>query len=96
MIARFPGVKRTQTVGVPDDLLGEMVVSCIVPVDGGELDDAEIAAFLKREIASFKIPRRILFFTDAEYALTGNEKIKASTVRELAIKLLDAEKPHPR
>jgi acyl-CoA synthetase (AMP-forming)/AMP-acid ligase II len=91
VIARFPGVKRTQTVGVPDDLLGEMVVSCIVPVDGVELSDGEIAAFLKREIASFKIPRRILFFTDEQYALTGNEKVKASTVKELAIKRLEAE-----
>ena len=34
VIAAVPGVKRTQTVGVPDDLLGEMVVSCIVPIDG--------------------------------------------------------------
>lgn len=92
VIARFPGVKRTQTVGVPDDLLGEMVVSCIVPVDGVQLSDAEIATFLKREIASFKVPRHILFFTDEEYALTGNEKIKASTVKELAVKRLEAEK----
>lgn len=92
VIARFPGVKRTQTVGVPDDLLGEMVVSCIVPVDGVALSDGDIAAFLKQEIASFKIPRRILFFSDEQYALTGNEKIKASTVKELAIKRLEAEK----
>jgi hypothetical protein len=26
----------------------------------------------------------VLFFTDEDYALTGNEKVKASTVRELA------------
>jgi acyl-CoA synthetase (AMP-forming)/AMP-acid ligase II len=84
VIVRFPGVKRTQTVGVPDDLLGEMVVSCIVPVDGMTLAEADIVAFVKAEIASFKVPRKVLFFTDADYALTGNEKVKASTVRELA------------
>src|SRR5690606_36498536 len=78
VIARFPGVKRTQTVGVPDDLLGEMVVSCIVPVDGMTLAEADIVAFVKAEIASFKVPRKVLFFTDADYALTGNEKVKAS------------------
>lgn len=90
VIARFPGVKRTQTVGVPDDLLGEMVVSCIVPVDGANLDEAEIIAFVKREIASFKVPRRVLFFTDSEYAITGSEKVKSSVVRELAAKRLEA------
>jgi fatty-acyl-CoA synthase len=85
VVARIHGVKRTQTVGVPDDLLGEMVVTCIVPVDGVTLDEAEIAAFIKTEIASFKVPRRVLFFTDHDYALTGNEKVKAGLVRELAM-----------
>jgi acyl-CoA synthetase (AMP-forming)/AMP-acid ligase II len=90
-IARIPGVKRTQTVGVPDDLLGEMVVSCIVPVDGVSLSPEAIIARLKGELASFKIPRRILFFTDADYALTGNEKIQTGKLREIAVARL-AEK----
>ena len=90
IVANIPGVKRTQTVGVPDDLLGEMVVTCIVPVDGATLTEAEIVAQLKKEIASFKVPRRVLFFTDEDYALTGNEKVKASTVRDLATARLGA------
>jgi len=91
VIAKFPGVKRTQTVGVPDDLLGEMVVACIVPIDGVELSPEEIIAFVKKEIASFKVPRRVLFFTDDDYAITGSEKVKSSVVRELAVKRLEAE-----
>jgi acyl-CoA synthetase (AMP-forming)/AMP-acid ligase II len=85
VIVKFPGVKRTQTVGVPDKLLGEMVVSCIVPLDGISLSEAEIQAFVKKEVASFKVPRRVLFFTDDDYALTGNEKIKTSDLRALAV-----------
>lgn len=92
VIAKFPGVKRSQTVGVPDELLGEMVVSCVVPADGVELAEAAIVAFVKKEVASFKVPRRVLFFTDAEYALTGNEKIKTADLRALAVKRLDGEK----
>jgi fatty-acyl-CoA synthase len=91
VIAKFPGVKRTQTVGVPHDMLGEIVVACIVPIDGVELGEKEIIAFVKREIASFKAPRRVLFFSDADYAITGNEKVKASVVRDLAVKRLEAE-----
>lgn len=83
-IARFPGVKRTQTVGVPDDLLGEMVVSCIVPVDGGSIDERDLIAFLKRDLASFKLPRRVLIFTDEDFAVTGSGKAKASDMREKA------------
>ncbi len=90
VIVRYPGVKRTQTVGVPDKLLGEMVVSCIVPVDGVTLDEEAIKAFVKREVASFKVPRKVLFFSDADYALTGNEKIKTADLRKLAIARLES------
>lgn len=88
VIARYPGVKRTQTVGVPDDLLGEMVVSCVVPVDGVTLDAGEIIAFCKADLASFKVPRKVLFFTDAEFSVTGNEKIRAGDVKVLAVQRL--------
>ncbi|MBU6267542.1 MAG: acyl--CoA ligase [Sphingomonadales bacterium] len=91
LLAKYPGVKRAQTVGVPDDLLGEMVVTCIVPVDGATLQEAPIVAYLKPHLASFKIPRRVLFFTDADYALTGNEKIQAGKLRDIAVARLEAE-----
>ena len=89
-LAKIPGVKRAQTVGVPDDLLGEMVVSCIVPVDGATLDPAAITATLKPQLASYKLPRKILFFTDADYALTGNEKIQSGKLRDIAVARLEA------
>ncbi|MFM5931037.1 MAG: class I adenylate-forming enzyme family protein [Novosphingobium sp.] len=85
VIARFPGVKRTQTVGVPDDLLGEMVVSCLVPVDAAAIDENELVAFLKRDLASFKVPRRVLVFTDEDFAITGSGKPKASDIRDKAV-----------
>ncbi|WP_141521610.1 class I adenylate-forming enzyme family protein, partial [Novosphingobium sp. PC22D] len=90
VIARIPGVKRTQTVGVPDDMLGEIVVACVVPIDGAELAESTIIARCKAEIASFKVPRRVLFFTDEDYAITGSEKVKSSVVRDLAAKRLGA------
>ena len=91
VIARYPGVKRTQTVGVPDRLMGELVVACVVPVDGAILEEEAMRAFVRQSVASFKVPRRVLFFTDADYALTGNEKIKTSDLRALAVRRLEAE-----
>ena len=83
-IARFPGVKRTQTVGVSDELLGEMVVTCLVPVEGCSIDEGELIAFLKRDLASFKLPRRVLVFTDEDFAVTGSGKAKSSDIRDKA------------
>jgi len=90
-IAAFAGVKRTQTVGVPHDTLGEMAVACIVPVDGVELKESALIAHLKDHLASFKIPREVLIFSEEEFPLTGNEKARAGDIRQLARKRLGIE-----
>ncbi|MFB4298656.1 class I adenylate-forming enzyme family protein [Actinomadura sp. NTSP31] len=79
-----PGVKLAQTVGVPHDTLGEVVVTCVVPHDGTALKAQEIRAFLRERLASYKVPRHVLFFHQDEIALTGSAKIKSSDLRALA------------
>ena len=87
-LVNHSGVKVAQTVGVPHDTLGEVVVSCVVPHDGVTLDGEGIRAFLAERLASYKVPRHVLFFRDDEIALTGNAKIKSADLRELAAKRL--------
>jgi acyl-CoA synthetase (AMP-forming)/AMP-acid ligase II len=87
-IASCPGVRRTQTVGLPHETLSEMVVSCIVPIDGRALDEDQVLAHLKQRLASFKLPRKVLFCADAEFTLTGNEKVRVDGIRQLAAKRL--------
>lgn len=87
-IATYPGVRRTQTVGMPHETLSEMVVSCIVPVDDVTLNEQDIVSHLKQRLASFKIPRKVLFFDETEFTLTGNEKVKVNEIRQLAAKRL--------
>ena len=92
-LKNYPGVKTTQTVGVPHDTLGEMVVSCIVPTQRNTFDVAALREFLKERLASYKLPRRILVLSDDELSVTGSgNKIKATEVRELATARLAAEK----
>src|SRR5271166_2782458 len=82
------GVKVAQTVGVPHQTLGEVVVACVVPHDDVILDTEQLLAFLRQRLASYKVPRHVLFFGQNEVALTGNAKIKAGELRELAAKRL--------
>lgn len=86
-----PGVKVTQTVGVPDELLGELVVTCIVAHEGADLSEAAIKAFAKEKLASFKVPRRVLFFAEDELETTGSAKIKTADLRKLAATRLAGE-----
>ncbi|HEX7873558.1 MAG TPA: class I adenylate-forming enzyme family protein [Sphingobium sp.] len=91
VIRAYEGVKVAQTVGVPDELLGELVVTCIVPQEGATLTEEGIRAFAKEKLASYKLPRRVLFFAEDEVALTGTAKIKTADLRKLATEKLEAE-----
>lgn len=88
VIARCPGVKMTKTVGVPDELLGERVVTCIVPQDDCELTEDQVRQFARTQLASFKVPRRVLFFSEEELEWTGSAKIKSSELQAKAIQRL--------
>lgn len=91
VLAKCPGVKVTKTVGVPDELLGEIVVSCIVPIDGAEIGEEQVRAFAKDKLAAFKVPRRVLFFAEDEIETTGSAKVKAKELIELATQRLAEE-----
>ena len=84
----FQGKRQRQTVGVPHDTLGEIVVSCIVPHDGVTLTEEQIRDFLKPLLASYKVPRKVLFFSEGDLNLTGTAKIKTADLRVLATKRL--------
>lgn len=79
-----PGVKISQTVGVPDALLGELVVACIVPHAGKPLTQDDVQAHARLKLASFKVPRHVLFFSEHDLSTTGSAKIKTADLRKLA------------
>lgn len=84
IIGNWPGVKRCQTVGVADALLGERVVTCILPIEGARIDEPALLAHLGERLASFKLPKQILICTDEDFAVTGNEKVKPAEIRSMA------------
>jgi fatty-acyl-CoA synthase len=91
VLATCPGVKIGQTVGVPHDTLGEMVVTCVVPHADVVLDEAGIREYLKQRLASYKVPRRVLFLREEDLSMTGTAKVKSTALRELAAQRLHGE-----
>jgi acyl-coenzyme A synthetase/AMP-(fatty) acid ligase len=87
-LMQYPGVKLAQTVGVPHDTLGEVVVSCVVPHQGVSLDADSIRAFARAQLASFKVPRQVLFLSEADFDHTGTAKVKTAALRELVAERL--------
>nr|WP_018637905.1 AMP-binding protein [Parafrankia elaeagni] len=88
-LATFPGVKVAQTVGVPHDTLGELVVSCVVLHEGVRAEAEEIRGYLKERLATYKVPRQVLFFDEDDIELTGSAKVKTAELRTLAAARLE-------
>lgn len=92
-VTAYPGVKLSRTVGVPHESLGEMVVTCIVPQDGAALKEAAIREYLKQRLASYKVPRRVLFLREDELSMTGSDKVKATALVQRAAEKLRSPTP---
>jgi fatty-acyl-CoA synthase len=67
-----PPVKLARVIGVSDDRLGQKVVLCVVVKDGHTATAADITAFLKERISSYKVPKEVLFFSDGEIPMTAS------------------------
>src|SRR5205807_524469 len=91
VLLEHPGLKAAVAVAVPHATLGEMVVLATVAHDGASVTEADVQEFLRGRIASYKIPRRVLFFAEADLVQTGNAKIKTTELRSLAVARLAAE-----
>jgi acyl-CoA synthetase (AMP-forming)/AMP-acid ligase II len=90
-LLRHPQLMTAAAVGVPHPTLGEMVVVVAVPHDGVVVDEEDVRAFLKGRLASYKIPRRVVFVREDELTLTGNAKVRTERLRILAAsRLTDA------
>ncbi len=88
VLEAYPGVKAVKTVGVPHDTLGEVVVACIVPQEGASLDAEQIRGFLRERLASYKVPRHVLFLDSDALSVTGTGKLKAGELKQLATEKL--------
>jgi acyl-CoA synthetase (AMP-forming)/AMP-acid ligase II len=68
-----PPVKLARIVGVPDPRVDQLVVACITLRDDTTATEADIQAFLRERVASYKVPKRVLFFADGEIPMTGSD-----------------------
>lgn len=79
VLRAHPGVEEVCVVGVPHEVLGEMVCACVVPSEGAILRGEDITDYARRQMADYKVPDLVRFF-DA-LPLTPSGKVKR---RELA------------
>lgn len=74
-----PAVDDVCVIGVPHDVMGELVCACIVPIEGAVITGDEIKRFARETMAATKVPDLVRFFDS--FPLTGSGKVRR---RELA------------
>lgn len=79
----LPEVDLPIVVGLPDPEAGQLVVAAVVPTDGAHPTEQSLRAQLRETLASYKIPRRIVFLSSHDVQWTPSNKIKLAEMSAL-------------
>jgi acyl-CoA synthetase (AMP-forming)/AMP-acid ligase II len=78
-----PKVRDAAVVGLPDARLGERVCACIVMRDGQAISLEEVVEFLRRKVATYKLPEYLVLLDDLPRTPTG--KVQKTPLRQIAL-----------
>jgi long-chain acyl-CoA synthetase len=80
---QFPGVKEAAVIGRPDSRKGEQPVAFLAANDGQTVEETELRHFLRKRLADYKVPRKVIVLPALPRNATG--KILKTALRELPV-----------
>jgi malonyl-CoA/methylmalonyl-CoA synthetase len=80
LLDALPGVLESAVFGVPHPDFGEGVTAAVVAKPGASLDEADLLAHIKPELAAFKCPKRLLLLPELPRNAMG--KVQKAALRE--------------
>ncbi len=80
VIYSFPSVSQAAVIGLPHDVWGETVVAVVVPKPGETIEEEELKAFCRRNLADYKCPKAVIFAEDLPMNAAG--KVLKRALRE--------------
>jgi fatty-acyl-CoA synthase len=85
-LASHPAIGAAAVVGLPDARLSEVAVAFIRAERNQSIAAEEVAEHCRGKIASYKIPRHVIFVD--EFPMTGSGKVQKAKLREDALRRL--------
>ncbi|MFW6085021.1 MAG: class I adenylate-forming enzyme family protein [Gemmatimonadota bacterium] len=82
-----PAVDEVVVVGLPNEVLGELICACIVPVEGALVSEDEIREHCRPALAEYKLPDIVRFLEDVPRS-EGGAPLRAEVAR--AVRLREA------
>ena len=80
LLLEHPGIHQVAVVGCPDDRLAEVPVAFVQPAAGHVLESDAIIDYCRGKLASFKLPRHVMFVED--FPMTASGKIRKTELRD--------------
>jgi fatty-acyl-CoA synthase len=71
LLAAHEAIAEAAVVGVPDDEFGQRLKAFVVTQDDAELSEEEVKAYVKSNLARFKVPREVEFLDSLPRNATG-------------------------
>lgn len=87
LILRMPNVADCIVVGVPDERWGQVVGAAVAPTPGARVSVEQIQAWVRRELAGYKVPRAIAILDEVPRAPNGKsdlDRAREEIVRQAA------------
>jgi acyl-CoA synthetase (AMP-forming)/AMP-acid ligase II len=74
VICSINGVVEASAIGVPDEIMGQVIYVYVVLADKCDITKREILAHCKKELATYKIPKSIEFLEELPKTASGKVK----------------------
>lgn len=82
ILRQHPAVKEAAVVGLPDRTHGEIGFAFLIPRHDTTAED--VMSFLRTRLASFKLPRTVMFVSEFPYT-AGTGKVQKFQLKEIAM-----------
>ncbi|MCG7336272.1 acyl--CoA ligase [Sporosarcina sp. ACRSM] len=92
VLTKHPAVSNSAVIGLPDDVLGEVVCAVIQLKNGQSTSEEELKNYLKEQIATYKVPGKIIF--TEEFPSTASGKIQKVKLREELMSTINSPVSH--
>ncbi len=74
VIHEYPVVHEVAVVGRADEILGEIIMACIVLKPGSKCLEKEIIRHCRKNLSAFKVPQQVVFMDELPKTATGKIK----------------------
>jgi len=81
ILRMHPAVENACVVGIPNEVLGEMICACVIPVEGAIVTGDEMKDYCREHVADYKVPDCIRFFD--VFPMTGSGKVKRQELAQV-------------